>query len=35
MNNDDFVEILKQSGLTQEDFIDMSKNPATSVNGTS
>ena len=30
VNNDDFVEILKQSGLTQEDFTDMSKNPINS-----
>ena len=30
INNDDFVEILKQSGLTQEEFIDMSKNPINS-----
>ena len=28
INNDDFVEILKQAGLTQDDFIEMSKNPA-------
>ena len=27
INNDDFVEILKQANLTQEDFIEMSKNP--------
>ena len=30
INNDEFVEILKQSGLTQEDFIEMSKNPVNS-----
>ena len=30
INNDDFVEILKQAGLTQEDFIEMSKNPVNS-----
>ena len=30
INNDEFVEILKQSGLTQEEFIEMSKNPVNS-----
>ena len=30
INNDDFVEILKQANLTQEDFIEMSKNPINS-----
>ena len=30
INNDDFVEILKQAGLTQEDFIEMSKKPLNS-----
>jgi hypothetical protein len=30
LNNDDFVEILKQAGLTQEDFVEMSKKPVNS-----
>ena len=30
INNDDFIEILKQANLTQEDFNEMSKNPKNS-----
>ena len=30
INNDDFVEILKQAGLSQENFIEMSKKPVNS-----
>ena len=30
INNDDFVDILKQSALTQDDFIELSKNPVNS-----